>query len=88
MNGIDIRMSCDDLASFLDIKNQEFDIYNEFLSSFNLFSESHSHEYASRLIHKDPNHFFILNEDVTIFTPRSQVVAKSYCTMLSLNLKL
>ena len=36
VNGVDIKMSYDELASFLDIPNLGFDLYNESLFSFNL----------------------------------------------------
>ena len=76
VNGVDIKMSCDGLASFLDIENLRFDLYNESLPSFNQFPEVHSPEYTSRLIHNNPDSFLFLNDDVTIFTFLSQVVAK------------
>ena len=66
VNGVDIKMICDELASFLDILYLRFDLYNESLSSFNQFPEGHSREYASRLILNNLDLSLILNEDITI----------------------
>jgi len=40
------------------------------------FSKDHTREYASKLIHNDFNPFLIKNENVNLFTPISQVIAK------------
>jgi len=46
------------------------------LSAFVNFSKDHTREYASKLIHNDFNPFLIKNENVNLFTPISQVIAK------------
>lgn len=55
VNGIDIKMSYDDLPDFLDFDNKSLDIFSESLSTFDDIPEDHSREYASSLIHNDPN---------------------------------
>jgi len=69
-------MSCDEFANFLEIPNQEFDLFSESLRLFENYLEGHSREYASQLIHNDSNPSFIQNENVSLSTPQCQVIAK------------
>jgi len=76
VNNIDIKMSCDDLADFLNIDNKSLDIFSESLSTFDDIPEDHSGEYASSQIHNDPNPSLFVNENMSLLAHISQVIAK------------
>jgi len=69
-------MTCDEFTNFLEIPNQGFDMFSESLLLFEKYLGCHSGEYASILFQNDPNPSLVQNENVFLFTPQCQVIAK------------
>jgi len=76
VNDIDIKMSCTDLAEFLEIDNEGREIFSKTLDNFKDFPIDHTSLFASTLIHSDPNPSLIMNENVDLLTSIYQAIAK------------
>lgn len=65
VNGVNIRMRCEELDSFLDISTGGFELLHESLLTYEGYPEGYSRESASHMIHNDSNTAFLTNHSLS-----------------------